>query len=199
MNLKTCLLWMSVLLVYPTLGSGQITTVNFEILPGSTYTYFAGNFAGIGVDNCSPNDFQCDYGLAGLFSLEIDSNGSASITNSNLELTGNETAGPGGLTPLTNAAGLQAWLEGLDFFSIPTLPTSAGFQAQTFPEQTTLLFDTPGINGSLTGGFDLRGGDGDGISIQASLRQVAVPEPSTATTILVLFTVATFYVRRRVG
>ena len=198
MNWKTCISWMSLLLVYPTLALGQLTTLNFEVLPGSTYSYSPGGF---GLAGCSPNNLTCEYALEGLFSLEIDSsNGSASITNSNLMLTGNETvSGP----PLTTESGLEAWLENQDLFNSVIIDalsvTTFGFQVEnqiTELNPLTLFYDSPGTDGSLTGTFSIGDGLRGGLSFQASLRQVAVPEPSAAT-ILGLFTVAAFHVRRR--
>ena len=47
-------------------ASAQLSNVDFEILPGSTYTYFPSD-EGPGIEGCSPGDYQCDFAISGLF------------------------------------------------------------------------------------------------------------------------------------
>ncbi len=171
MNLYLHVLWAAVLLMAPSWAWAQSSSIRFEILTGSTYTYYPSG-EGPGIEGCSPSDYQCEFSISGAFTLQRDGVGSASITDANLSLTGNEgVTGPG----LITAEGVEEWLEGQELFNIITIATMTGYQGTTLPfesEPLLLTFETPGTAGSLSGGYDGRPVDGDAVQFQAMLQRV---------------------------
>lgn len=162
-------------LTVPTTVYSQSSTVRFEVLPGSTYTSLApGNGPITNVDVTSA--------LEGLFSIQINDDGTAFFTDVDLFTTPIGTAVTIGPQPHTSITQYQ--LE-----SIPSVTTVAVFrdtQVNIVPTTTlTLAYNTPGIAGTLTGGFDLRPVDGAGERYNAELRQIAIaiPEPTSMTVI----------------
>ena len=165
-------LWTLVFLMTPTFAWAQGSPIRFEILAGSTYTYYPSGF-GFGLEDCSPNAFQCDFEITGNFSVQFDNNnGSASIVNASISLTGNEDVnGP----VLTTEESVETWLENQTLLNIVSITTQAVYQGTltSFSDPLLLTFDTPGTAGSLTGGFDGRPVDGVAIQFQANLQRVA--------------------------
>lgn len=166
-------LWTLVFLMTPTFAWAQGSPIRFEILAGSTYTYYPSGF-GFGLEDCSPNAFQCDFEITGNFSVQFDNNnGSASIVNASISLTGNEDVnGP----VLTTEESVETWLENQTLLNIVSITTQAVYQGTltSFSDPLLLTFDTPGTAGALTGGFDGRPVDGVAIQFQANLQRVAL-------------------------
>ena len=206
--------WLVLFLTLPVLAIAQIETVRFEILPGSQYTYIPSAASPpAGVDGCSAGadgDLRCDFEIAGLFNLRVDPNGPTRITDADLSLSGNQAiAGQA----LTTSAGVEQFLEDLILVSAPSPTTTAAFNTPLLSgpiDPISLVIDTPGSGGSLSGGFrevfvfsfvpgstGLPSNLGEGIEFQVNLQQVtvSVPEPNSLT--IIGFTVTIAGLRRR--
>ena len=198
MSFQTLATMATVLLLLPATAMAQVETVRFEILPGSQYTYLPSALTPpTNVDGCTVDadgNLRCDFAIAGLFDLQIDPNGPTRIVDADLTLSGNnEIAG----RDLTTAAGVESFLEELPLVSVPSTAATASFGALLLAgpvDPLSLIYDTPGTGGTLTGGFrqqfafslapgSLGGGSnlGEVIDFQVNLRQVAVavPEPTS--------------------
>ena len=148
----------------------------YSILTGGEYSYLPSQM-GPGVPGCSPSDFECDFAIAGQFSLIFDgSPDTARFVNLDLVLIGNEDIqnNPPIVAPVT-ADRVEAWLAArvfnqeavgapIDFYRDSQLPTFA---------VTDFLTGTIG----LVGGYDNRPVDGDGLHFNLLAR--LVPEPSS--------------------
>jgi hypothetical protein len=151
---------------------------HYEILPGSTYTYFPSSF-GPAIAGCSPSEFECAFGVAGKFSVEFDSAAppnTARFTHLDLLLVGNEDIqnNPPIVVPVTSDR-VEAWLAARVFNQLPVAAPINYFEESQF--RTLSLTDF--LNGTiqLAGGYDARLVDGDGLNFQVSAR--LVPEPAT--------------------
>ena len=199
MSFQTLATMATFLLVLPTTAMAQVETVRFEILPDSQYTYLPSALTPpTNVDGCTVDadgNLRCDFAIAGLFDLQIDPNGPTRIVDAALTLSGNnQIAG----RELTSAAGVETFLEDLPLVSVPSTAATAAFGAPLLlagpVNPISLIYDTPGTGGTLTGGFrqqfafslapgSLGGGSnlGEGVAFQVNLRQVttSVPEPTS--------------------
>lgn len=137
---------------------------------------------------CDPNDFQCDFDIAGDFSVEQNiADLSILIRDANLTLLGNEGAirdliARRGGTYLLTAESLAEFLESDVLMLVSADDSSIVYSdGEPFPEfvlTATLTGDEIRVNG----GFDARAGDG--IAIEFDLSVIPVPEPSSVALIL---------------
>ena len=148
----------------------------YSILPGGEYSYLTSP-EGPGIPGCSPSDFECDFGIAGQFSLVFDGPpNTAQFTNLELVLIGNEDIqnDPPIVAPVT-ADRVEAWLAARVFNQEAVGAPNDFYRDSQLP--TFALVDL--LNGTvgLSGGYDNRLVDGDGLhfNLLASL----VPEPSS--------------------
>jgi hypothetical protein len=149
----------------------------YSILPGGTYTYLPSP-EGPGIPGCDPSDYECDFGIAGQFSLEFTGLfGTAEFTDLDLLLLGNEDIqdNPPVVAPVT-ADRVEAWLAARIFDQQAVGAPINFYVDRQFP--TTLAL-SDFLNGTvvLSGGYDSRFVDGDGLNFQFTAR--LVPEPAS--------------------
>lgn len=167
-------------------------TTPFEILPGSTFSYFVSGFSP--VPDCDGNDDrQCDFGVTGTFEFD-----GVAITDADLTLTSPLTVDPVLPGQLTTADRVEDFIEGLTWIAVPPFPPLQVFEATNLPGSgtLTLAFTTPPQGdgtGFLTGGYDSRPIDGDGVAFDWALR--VIPEPGAG--VMVLTAIAAAAARRR--
>lgn len=164
----------------------------FEILPGSTYSYLVGGFSP--VPDCDGNDdLQCDFEITGTFEFD-----GQAITAADLTLISPLPVDPILPTQLTTADSVEDFLEGLTWALLPPFPPTVVYEATNLPGGGSLnLAFTPtslgGGPGALSGGYDLRAVDGDGVQFNALLR--VIPEPGAG--VMSLLALASTAARRR--
>jgi hypothetical protein len=156
----------------------------YNILPGGQYSYLPSPM-GPGIPGCSPSDFECDFGIAGQFSIEFDDTlHTAQFTDLDLALIGNEDIqnNPPFLAPIT-ADRVEAWLAARVFEQEPVGAPINFYLDSQHPNLSLTDFLTGTVG--LVGGYDHRLVDGDGL--QFNLQATIIPEPCS----LVLIGLAT--------
>lgn len=149
--------------------------LHYAVQPSSTYTFKPSPF--VPIPGGQPSDFQLDFGVSGLLTLEW--NGAASptrILNADLLLSGNEAIqnSPPPFSPVT-AEGVASYLVARLFNQLPTTDAYTEYAAQ---QPTGLrLKDFHDGQITLTGGFD--GTFVDGFGMLFNVSAALVPEPST--------------------
>jgi hypothetical protein len=176
-----------VLILFAAPAFAAITQQLYEINPGGVYQYFPSP-EGPGIPGGMPNAFQLDFGIGGTFLYEFDTAGpTARLLDLDLFLTGNEAiqAAPpfGGVT----AGRVEIYLASHTFVT-DFIGGLVHLESSTHPN----LKLTDALNGNLliSGGYDARPVDGDGLHVQFSAQ--LVPEPATSS----LLAVAAFGVIR---
>lgn len=164
----------------------------YNILPGGQYSYLPSPM-GPGIPGCSPSDFECDFGITGQFSIEFDAAlHTARFIDLDLLLIGNEGIqnNPPILTPVT-ADRVEAWLAARVFEQEP-VGAPINFYLDSQLSNLSLTDFLTGIVG-LTGGYDRRPVDGDGL--QFNLQASIIPEPGSL--VLIGLAALAAYTRRR--
>ncbi len=160
--------------------------LRYDIEPGGQYTYLASGES-IGIAGCSPSDFECLFGIDGSFSVMADAGTDiATLLDVDLTLIGHDEAQQNALTPFVTAEGVADWLEDRSFRDLQVLGPFTLFADEEFPDLvlTDLLTGTV----TLSGGFDHRAFDGDGVQFEVTA--VVVPEPSSIVLLAVGLAVA---------
>jgi hypothetical protein len=149
--------------------------LHYTIQPGSQYTFKPSPF--VPIPGGQPSEFQLDFGVSGLLTLEW--NGAASparILNADLLLSGNEAIqnSPPPFSPVT-AEGVASYLEARLFNQTPVTDAYVEYVAQQPTGLRVRDFQDGQI--TLTGGFD--GTFVDGFGMLFNVSAALVPEPST--------------------
>lgn len=176
---------------------GQARRIQFEFSPGSQYTFFPGTASSPFADSC---DFDgCSFDIAGLFDLLIAADGSATIENADVVLSGNDVLDGsqfdvGSLLEnhfltLREEPLFLGTVYDLSLFPPPTFVPGTGAVDVPFslPGELQLefgipLLDTPFSIGRLAGGPVGLVQGSDSFEFDGFLRQVsvtAVPEPTS--------------------
>jgi hypothetical protein len=148
--------------------------LHYAIQPGSQYTFKPSPW--IGIPGGQPSEYQLDFGVSGLLTLEWNgAAGPTRILNADLLLSGNEAIqnSPPPFSPVT-AEGVASYLEARLFNQLPTTDAYTEYAAQ---QPTGLrLKDFHDGQLTLTGGFD--GTFVDGFGMLFNVSAALVPEPS---------------------
>lgn len=181
------------ILILGTSSHAQTITSNFQVLPESEYKFTFGGFSGI--EGCSPNEFQCNFIVAGSFTVTEDiASQTATFDNVDFTLIGNEEVVAdrgvlfiGGTIP-------EFVNELLDNSVLDLLPTAGPTTVyQRLFSNGTLRLSLLGDIATIAGGSDST--PSDGVAFDYDVTGQMIPEP--ATTIMLGFGVVSMLVRRR--
>jgi hypothetical protein len=172
---------MSMLIVSAT--APALLADTYLINPNSTYEFLVPP-EGPGIPGCQPDDFHCDFLIAGSLDFEIDFiAGRGAFVGADLQLFGNEGTSEGPTFPVEHADSVEGFL--LSVGPIPLESSSGGVLLfrQPIPPPPGVRWDTLEVtirNNQLrlVGGHDLTPSDGSGNIFNVT---ATVPEPTGLT------------------
>jgi hypothetical protein len=127
---------------------------------GGRFTYFPSGF-GPGVPGCMPNNYQCDFRVAGILGIDVAMDEmSAQITQPRLNLVGNEQLAAETRDSISQS--VADFLSQTELILRERTPTEHIFE-HTFTLNKTLTVAVNDARVEIDGGYDNRPVDGDGM------------------------------------